>query len=291
MNGQPLTLELQPRLEAALASLRAGSGRHCLSDFSFSNLFLFRAAHDYRWIPGAWPCVSGRAYDGVRLLMPLFDLGRAPLPALRALLPGHDGFYPVPHAVVQRLDERAFEWHQSADDADYLYPAGNFLHYPGRALANKRNQVRQLLATTRPSHEVFRPGLADAARVVLRAWMLQKGKASGQADEAGCLEALEYAERFRLEGFVHFDQGQPIGFVLAQELQPQVFAMRFAKGLDSHAGIYPYMFQHFCGALGRPVTWLNFEQDMGLAGFRQSKQSFQPSVLLPKWRVRLREPA
>lgn len=49
--------------------------------------------------------------------------------------------------------------------------------------------------------------------------------------------------------------------------------MRFAKGLDSHKVIYPYMFQHFCMHFPRRMAWLNFEQDMGLPGFRRSKMS------------------
>ncbi|MCY1250432.1 hypothetical protein D9M72_640760 [compost metagenome] len=64
--------------------------------------------------------------------------------------------------------------------------------------------------------------------------------------------------------------------------------MRFAKGLDSHIGLYPYMFQHFCRRFSRPVAWVNFEQDMGVAGFRRSKLSYQPRALLPKLRLRLR---
>jgi uncharacterized protein len=84
---------------------------------------------------------------------------------------------------------------------------------------------------------------------------------------------------------------EPLGFVLAQELQPGVFAMRFAKGLDSHAGIYPHMFQHFCrqfeARFGRPVRWLNFEQDMGIAGFRRSKRSYAPAAMVQKFRARL----
>jgi hypothetical protein len=36
------------------------------------------------------------------------------------------------------------------------------------------------------------------------------------------------------------------------------------------------------------VQWLNFEQDMGLANFRRSKLSYQPSALISKFRVRLR---
>jgi len=289
LSGLPLTLELQSTVETALAPLRRGSGWHCLSDFAFSNLFLFRQAHDYVWMPGRWPCVSGRTYDGERLLMPLFDLAEAAPSDLRSLLRGHGGFYPVAGAALQRLGASDFVWSQSSDDADYLYPAQNFVDYAGRGLANKRNQVRQLLATCQPTQQVFAGEWADAARTVLRAWMSHKGKASGQADESACLEAIKYAERFRLEGFVHFANGVPIGFILVQELQPQVFVMRFAKGLDTHVGVYPYMFQHFCRAFPRPVAWLNFEQDMGMAGFRRSKQSYLPIELLPKWRVRLRD--
>jgi hypothetical protein len=51
------------------------------------------------------------------------------------------------------------------------------------------------------------------------------------------------------------------------------------------------MFQHFCrqfeSTFGRPVVWLNFEQDMGIPGLRRSKQSYRPAALLPKFRLSL----
>ena len=283
-----LSLDLQARIEPALAMLREGSGAQCLSDFMFSNVYLFREAHDYRFMPGTLPAISGRAYDGTRHLMPLFDLATTPITELRAVLADHDCFYPVASEVTARLAPEHFALSQSADDADYLFAASNFADYPGRALAKKRNQVRQFLAAHTPTSQPFGADMADAALAVLQGWMQHKGKAAGQADEAACREAIAHAERFHLEGFVYFADEAPIGFVLAQELQPGVFVMRFAKGLDSHVGIYPYMFQHFCRAFPRKVEWLNFEQDMGLAGFRRSKQSYQPAALLPKWRVRLR---
>jgi hypothetical protein len=47
------------------------------------------------------------------------------------------------------------------------------------------------------------------------------------------------------------------------------------------------MFQHH--ARSDPgVRWLNFEQDLGLANFRQTKLSYQPAALLDKHRVNLR---
>ncbi|MDN8616592.1 phosphatidylglycerol lysyltransferase domain-containing protein [Variovorax ginsengisoli] len=289
MSGLPLTLALQAPIEAALMRLREGSAEHCLSDHAFSNLYLFRQAHDYRYLPGDWPSISGRAYDGTRHLMPLFALHEAPLDVLRRLLDGHDCLYPIAQRHVDRLSPSQFRHWTSADDADYLFEARQFSDYPGRALARKRNQVRQLLATCVPRSVPFGVEAADAAREVLRGWMAQKGKAHGEADESACLEAIAEASTFGLEGFIHFEGDQPLGFVLAQELQPSVFVMRFAKGLDSHVGIYPYMFQHFCRSFARPVQWLNFEQDMGLPGFRRSKRSYGPAGLIPKLRVALRE--
>ncbi len=289
LSGLPITRGLQPRIEAALAALREGSGEQCLSDHAFSNLYLFRDAHDYRFIPGERACISGRTYDGARHLMPLFDLAAAPLPELHALLDGHDCFYPVAGQVVARLDPTRWAWSESRDDADYLYPAAHFADYPGRALAKKRNLVRRFRAAHIASSQPFSAAMADPAHEVLRGWMLHKAKAEGEADETACREAIDHAAAFGLEGFVHFAAGAAIGFVLAQALQPGVFAMRFAKGLDSHVGIYPHMFQHFCRCFPRPVAWLNFEQDMGLAGFRRSKLSYQPSTLLAKWRVRVRD--
>ncbi|MEJ8810369.1 phosphatidylglycerol lysyltransferase domain-containing protein [Variovorax ureilyticus] len=288
MTSLPLALDMQGPIEAALARLREGSAEQCLSERTFSNLYLFRQAHDYRYLPGEWPCISGRTYDGVRHLMPLFSPADAPVDVLRALLEGHDCLYPLARRETERLPPGLFNQTDSPDDADYLYTARQFTDYPGRALAHKRSQIRQLVQTHRLIAKPFDDSQSAAAREVLQGWMKHKGKSAGEADEQACIEAIAHAARFGLEGFVHFAEGLPVGFVLAQALQPGVYAMRFAKGLDTHIGIYPYMFQHFCRHFARAVDWLNFEQDMGLAGFRRSKRSYGPAALIPKLRVRLR---
>jgi hypothetical protein len=286
--GMPLELAQRPRIEAALAACHAGAGRDRPSDLVFSNLYLFRAAHDYRLVEGDWPLISGRTYDGSRHAIPLFDVGQASLPVLKQLLAQYDCLYPLSSQQVAQLDATVFEAVASRDDADYLYPADSFRFYRGTKLLKKRNLMKQFLANHAVRSVPLAAGQLDDARTVLRGWMLDKGKAGGEADEQPCLEALAHLEEFGLQGFLHYADDEPAGFVLAQAIGSGVFVMRFAKGLARYKGIAQYMFHHFATATTQPVQWLNFEQDMGLANFRKTKLSYQPTALLDKYRVRPR---
>lgn len=286
--GVPIAMVHQPRVQAALSALTRGAGELGLSDLSFSNLYLFRAAHGYRFVDGNWPHVSGRTYDGTRHLLPLFDLRAVPPGQLQELLGSNECFSPLSQAQVDQLDAERFSWCDVRDDADYLYPAENFRTYHGTLLRKKASLMRQLLARHTLRSERYTTALRGDALAVLQVWMRDKGRAPGEADEAPCIEALSLAGSLGLEGFVHWVDGEPAGFVLAEELQPGVFAMRFAKGLVRCKGIAQYMFSHFCTRFERPVHWLNFEQDLGLQRFRQTKLSYAPQALLRKYRVRLR---
>ncbi len=288
--GEPLTLahgsELEPLLAARWSF--ADPPESTLSDPWFANLFLFRNVHGWRLLRGPHPCIAGRAYDGARLLIPLFELATAPMPALRALLQDHDAFAPLSDAQAARLDPARFALHSSRDDADYLYTAEQFRHYRGALLNKKRNLVKQLLSQYTVDAVPYTEALAAEAAQVVGAWVQAKGKQPGETDDAACLEALALSGTLGLQGFLHRIDGRAAGFVLAQCVRPGVYVMRFAKGLAAFNGIYQHMFQHFCQATPE-ARWLNFEQDLGLANFRQTKLSYQPAALLAKHRVTLRD--
>lgn len=285
--GYPLELQHAVEIDARLVALREKMGMACLSDLAFSNMYLFREVHAYRYLPGPYPCVAGVTYDGTRHFLPLFDIASAPYDAMAELLDGYDCFFPVSKDTAFRLDRNLFTIDASADDADYLYPAENFRSYRGEVLRKKRNLMQQLLAATEvQAHPLTQERKADALGILAR-WMEGKGKAAGEADEQACREALNLSERFGFDGTVYYAAGEPIGFLIAQSLNAAVTVMRFAKGIDSHKGIYQYMFHHYCmNASG--VEWFNFEQDLGLANFRQTKRSYQPCAMLDKFRVRIR---
>jgi hypothetical protein len=286
--GLPLELAQRARIETALAACHAGAGHERLSDLVFSNLYLFRAAHDYRLVEGEWPLICGRTYDGSRHAIPLFDISQASLPVLTQLLAQYDCLYPLSSQQVAQFDSTVFEAVASRDDADYLYTADSFRFYRGTKLLKKRNLMKQFLSSHAVRSVPLESSQLDDARSVLAGWMADKGKTRGEADEQPCLEALAHLAEFGLQGFLHYADDEPAGFVLAQEISSGVFVMRFAKGLARYKGIAQYMFCHFVTASKQAVQWLNFEQDMGLANFRRTKLSYQPAALINKFRLRLR---
>jgi hypothetical protein len=204
---------------------------------------------------------------------------------MRRLIEGHDGFGPLSTAQRDRLDPNLWTFTNSRDDADYLYPADQFRHYRGRLLHKKGNLARQLLAE-HPEVEAVRytPARRAEAEAVLETWLDDKAKRPGETDDGPCREALVLADELGLEGTLYRIEGRATGFLLAEAIRPGVMVMRFSKGLDAFKGLYQHMFQQFC--LARPgLRWLNFEQDLGLANFRQTKLSYQPMTLLDKFRA------
>lgn len=286
---EALSLKHQAEIEQALALFKRGEGAQVLSDYSFANFYLFREAHQYRYAPGEWPCLTGVSYDGEAYLLPLFDVSQVPAQVLQDLqtslnLPSAV-FFPLAESQVQTLSSAKWTWQAQRDDADYVYAAEQFRHYQGSVLQKKRNLVRQLLSAHEVRAQPCDASCLGAAQAVLADWMRAKGKAAGQADERPCLEALSLAEQLGLQGFFYTADGEPAGFVLAESLAPDVWVMRFAKGVDRFKGIYQHMFQHVCQATPQ-LNWLNFEQDLGLDKLRQTKLSYQPTQLLSKYRLR-----
>lgn len=285
VHGTPLTLGMAGRIAPALARRMAGWGEATPADLSFANLWLFRRAHDYRLHEGDWPCISGHTYDGHRHAIPLFGLDQAPASVLAQLSAQHGCLYPLSEQEAAQV--RAWGLHLSSqrDDADYLYPAVQFASYAGRVLQKKRNLMAQLLTAHTVTAQPYTPALQTQALQVLQAWLADKGKASGDADDLPCREALALAPELGLSGFVYQADGQAAGFLLAEALQPGVWVIRFAKALVRYKGMAQFMFHHFAGAAPQPAHWLNFEQDLGLPNFRRTKQSYQPSRLVAKWRA------
>lgn len=277
---EPLQLRHQMKLEGLLGDLGDG-----LSEYCFSNLYLFRQVHEYKFIDCSHPHIIGITYDRCSFLMPLFDVSTIEHEQLKRLCKGIEFIYPVSAQQLASLDKSKFKVDFKYSDSDYIYSADKIRNYRGNKLLKKKNLMNQFLKTNCPDYKVLNSDQFEDAQTVLDQWQIDKTMSPHETDYFPCLEALKTIETLKMVGLLYYVGVESAGFVIGKEVSPGIFAIHFAKGIDKFKGIFQYMFNHIANYLDNKVVFFNFEQDLGKPNFRQTKCSYDPDLLLHKYRI------
>lgn len=260
-----------------------------LSEYSFSNLYLFREAHDYRLIQDDFLWIYGKSRSGKEYIMPLDDLSEMSGDYLESMLKLYPAIFPVPEEQLAYFDER-FVFESDDGDSDYVYASQKLATYAGRQMHKKKNLLNQFLAHYEPSSALLSKESLPHAVAILEEWALAYGD-SGHSDEGDLSEtkeALLLADELDLSGTVYYADGEPAGFILGEKLADGSFALHFAKGLVKFKGIYQFMYSYFAQAAEDSCQRLNFEQDLGSPALRRAKESYRPDAMLKKYRISLK---
>lgn len=274
-----LTLELRPLLHDKLRSLPEG-----VSEFTFANLYLFRAAHNYRltMLPENVPALHGR--DGS---LPFFMLpfGLPGNEILAGLFSDHKTLKCVTEGQKPQLEQLGYEVAEDRDNFDYLYRRCDLAELHGRKFSKKRNMVNAFINnyeyTGRPLLEEHIP---EAIRI-LEQWREERGD---EGDYTAAREALEQSWDLQLCGGIYYVDDRPAAYSLGEELaNGTCFVVHFEKAVQGYKGLYQFINQSFAAILPDIYDTINREQDLGDAGLRQAKESYQPSGFVKKYRARL----
>lgn len=277
----PLTLDMRDELYPALNLLADG-----VSEFTFSNLFLFRHVYGYTasHLSGHTFLISG-SKDGQRFFMAPCCV--PPLNTLKELLLDHA--YLKNMAETQCLKERihleaaGFAVHEDRDNFDYLYNRHDLAELTGKTYHKKRNLVNAFIN----SYSYEQKGLDQAtvadAITVLERWRDEKGE---DGDFKAAREALDLYRELGMRGAVYYVDGKPAGYALGEPLaKARMFAVHFEKAAGGYKGIYQFINQAFAQALPPYFKYVNREQDLGDEGLRQAKMTYRPVGFVRKYRV------
>lgn len=270
---------LVPRLKAVKTSL---------SEYTFPNLYLFRANHDYEVMIDKEIFIRGRSYDGRTYIMPTSDVRRLDTAYLRELMRDVEFLFPIPEDWLTAFDPTKFDVTFAEGDADYVYTVEKMSTYKGRHLHKKRNLLKQFLGLYAHDARPLTNNRLDEARFILDDWLRTSAMKVDETDYRPCLEALDRYEELVLCGGIYYAGGEPAGFVLGEELNPETFVLHFAKARTKFKGIYQYLFNNFAKILPPSYKYLNLEQDLDKENLRIFKSSYVPDLLLKKARVRLK---
>lgn len=261
-----------------------------LSEYSFSNLYLFQEKHQYCLLTtenGFF--ITGITYDGCSYIMPITDLKREVsleyLQELKKQLEHYDMIFPIPEEWLDLFPEECFSVTYNRNDSDYIYNIEKLARFPGRKLHGKRNLLSQFLRNYKADFKIFGPENRGEMEEILRRWQAETQLSEEETDFFACMKAIRHLEELGLCGTIFMADGESVGFLIGEEICDTTYGIHFAKGWKEIKGLYQYMFSKCSENYSQQYQCINMEQDMGKESLRVSKNSYLPDRLVKKYRI------
>lgn len=277
-----------------------GAMERPVSEFSFANLYLFRAAHDYRLSRlGGLLLITARGYDGGLYAFPPWGVGDVEegarkLAAHLAAEGSTPRIYPVPGALVERFFSLPnWDATNDRDGADYVYSVEKLARLEGGIYHKKKNRLNKYLREVGDSYSYAPLDDSNAGEclALARGWCEERcdiSRPSTFLETEAAVEALTLRRELGLSGGVILARGRVEAYCLGEELNPETFVVHFEKGIPGLDGPAQAINRDFCRFLAGRYKYVNREQDLGDPGLRQAKESYNPEFLAEKFVVRPR---
>jgi hypothetical protein len=259
-----------------------------ISDFTFANLYLFRNVCRYRFVRNADSVIACTMENDEPCWMPLRDLRQFNKGHLIELMKAYGVLYPVPEEWIEAFSGIEFMVTCNESEMDYLYRADKLATLKGGGLLRKRNRLKKFFSLYEHSAAPLGEKNVREATHILDAWQTETGISATQTDYGPCLEALHLLHELHLEGMLYYVEKQPSGFLIGERLNEKTFVIHFAKGIKKYKGFYEYMFNDAANRLLPQYEYLNFEEDLGKESLKIMKSSYNPDIMIKKFRIRLK---
>ncbi len=274
-----LSLDHRVALHPLLQKLPDG-----ISEFTFANLYLFRKTHNYRisTIENNTPIIIGKDGESSFFMLPV----TMPSPAtLQTLFADFDSMKCVSEEQAKVLSQQQYSVTEDRDNFDYLYLRQDLSELSGRKFHKKRNLIKAFISNNAYEGMPLLEELKEDAYKVLEEW--RRGR-QDQGDYEAAREALEKSEELQLCGGIYYVDRKPVAYSLGEELScGRSFVIHFEKAVGTYKGIWQFVNQAFASILPDQYETINREQDLGNAGLRKAKSSYNPIGFIRKYRARL----
>lgn len=194
---------------------------------------------------------------------------------------------------LMKYPDANFEISSDRNNSDYVYLAQDLINLSGRKFHGKKNHLNQFYKDY-PTAE-YLPITAEIipqCREVLNNWY-DKHRAANPDDEFMCYEQAAIHEifdnfdDFKLKGGAILLGGKIVAFTFGEQLNSDTAVIHVEKADPEIRGAYTAINQNFIANEWANMTYINREEDMGLDGLRQAKESYRPVKLIEKFSAKI----
>ena len=196
---------------------------------------------------------------------------------------------------LEKYPQAKFNIQAERDSFDYVYAAQDLINLSGRKYHGKKNHLNSFrkdfpTAEYLPITEEIIPKCRDE----LNAWY-ELHKKENPDDEFICYEQAAIHEifdnfsDFKLKGGAILLGDKVVAFTFGEKLNSDTAVIHVEKADPEIRGAYTAINQNFVAAEWSEITYINREEDMGLEGLRQAKESYHPVKMIEKYFVTVKE--
>ena len=195
------------------------------------------------------------------------------IPALEAALPG------------------AFAFAPARDRYDYVYAVRDLIDLGGEKYHAKKNHLNKFTRTYDWKYLPLDTTLLNAVAQAEIDWCEQKHCEFDEGlkgEKSGIVETLKQFGKLDYKGGVIMIDGKVAAFTLGETLSRDTIVIHIEKADPQVPGAYAAINQQFLEHEWPGMTWVNREEDLGIAGLRQAKLSYHPARFVEKSSATLR---
>lgn len=189
-------------------------------------------------------------------------------------------------ACVHRAGIGEFATESDRDFEDYVYNVPDLRELAGSRYKSKRNHINRFEAEY-PSYRYEEMTRVHAAECMQLERLWRKGR-------NGHTEELSAEQRAMQRAFDHFDElglrggciyvgDKLVAFTYGSPINAHTFCIHAEKADTEYEGAFTIINRMFLEHLPSSYTLVDREEDLGLDGLRQSKLSYHPAFLQPKF--------
>ena len=272
------------------------------SETTFTNLYMWKKSYAVRWaVVNNHLIIEPNAFEESWILPPygLDSDEHLFKNAVEDVL--HDYQSRQKNLVIRAITEKEklkfekyfpnqFKYIEEPDIEDYIYAGENLRTLAGRKYSKKRNHINAFKSDY-PDY-VFEEMTTDKADEVLDFLERWYGKRYLEntlddgllAEREATYCALTHIQDLDYTGGLIRINGKIVAFTMGEKVNNDTVVIHIEKAFPEYRGLYPVINQDYLNYFWQDITYVNREEDMGLAGLRKAKESYYPEYLLKKYK-------
>jgi len=178
------------------------------------------------------------------------------------------------------------KFYEDRGNWDYVYALESLIALTGKKLYQKRKRLKRFLENYDAIFKMVTENLLDACKALQLEWCVRHEcdmHPDMEREQDAIYEIFDNLSLLDVKGGLILVEGKCIAYTFGERLNEGTFVIHVEKAHTDFEGSYQAINNLFLKELKDDAIFVNREQDLGDAGLRQAKMTYQPVRMVEKY--------